>query len=68
MEGGLVGEEIVLHVTLAAEGSAFLNPEYLLTALRRDAGVLSTDPTAESCRILRLSLADANGETFVDEE
>lgn len=68
VEGGLVGEEIVLHVTLAAEGSAFLNPEYLLTALRRDAGVLSTDPTAESCRILRLSLADANGETFVDEE
>ena len=55
-------------MTLAAEGSAFLNPEYLLTALRRDAGVLSTDPTAESCRILRLSLADANGETFVDEE
>ncbi len=59
--------EIRLLVTLAAEGSAFLNPEYLVTALRRDLGVLSGDPMTEYCRILRVSLADETGETFRDE-
>lgn len=59
--------EIRLTVTLAAEGSAFLNPEYLVTVLRRDLGVLSTDPMTESCRILRVSLADELGEEFLDE-
>ncbi|MBR7094610.1 MAG: TIGR03936 family radical SAM-associated protein [Clostridia bacterium] len=58
---------IRLTVTLVAENSAFLNPEYLVSVLRRDAGVLSTDPTSESCRIVRLALTDADGDPFTEE-
>ncbi len=58
---------VCLYVTLTSENSAFLNPEYLVNVLRRDAGVLSTDPTKESCRIVRLSLTDADGNPFTEE-
>ncbi|MBQ2719001.1 MAG: DUF2344 domain-containing protein [Clostridia bacterium] len=58
---------ITLTVTLAAENSAFLNPEYLVTVLRRDAGVLSTDPKSERCRIVRRMLTDADGNPFTEE-
>ena len=67
VRGECLDGAVRLTVTLAAENSAFLNPEYLVTVLRRDAGVLSTDPTRESCRIVRLSLADAEGVPFTEE-
>ena len=59
---------IVLTLTLRAEGGAFLNTDYLLGLLRRDAGILSTDPMTESATVLRLSLADADGNEFAEEE
>ena len=63
-EASFQNGEIKLLVTLSAEGSAFLNPDYLITALRRDLGILSGDPMTEFCRILRVSLADESGEIF----
>ena len=59
---------ILLTLTLRAEGGAFLNTDYLLGLLRRDAGILSTDPLSESATVLRISLADADGNEFSEEE
>ncbi len=59
---------ILLTLTLRAEGGAFLNTDYLLNLLRRDAGILSTDPLRESVAVLRLSLGDAEGNIFTEEE
>lgn len=59
--------ELLLLLTLRAEGGAFLNLEYLLSLLRRDAGVLSGDPLREAVTILRQSLMNAEGEEFCEE-
>ena len=58
---------IRLLVTLRAEAGAFLNTDYLLSHLRREAGILSTDPLRESATVTRLSLADAEGNTITEE-
>lgn len=58
---------ILLLLTLRAEGGAFLNIEYLLSLLKRDAGVLSGDPLCETVAILRQSLMNADGEEFCEE-
>ena len=67
VNGEYVNGEIRLFVTLRAEGGAFLNTDYLLSHLRREAGILSTDPLSESVSVLRLSLADAEGNAFEEE-
>lgn len=59
--------EILLTLTLRAEGGAFLNIEYLISLLRRDAGVLSGSPLCESVTVLRQSLLNADGEEFLEE-
>lgn len=59
---------LTLSLTLRAVAGAFLNIEYLMALLRRDAGVLSGDPLRESCRIVRLALENENGEPFCEEE
>lgn len=47
---------LVINATLSADPSAFLNPEYLIKALRNTCGVLSaSDITSESYDILRLN-------------
>lgn len=53
---------IRIFATLAADSAGFLNPDYLIGALRRDCGILSTDPLWESVRILRVGLRDAEGQ------
>lgn len=60
-------EDGSIHIaaTLAADSAGFLNPDYLLGALRRDCGILSTDPLRESVRILRVGLRDGEGEPLV---
>ena len=40
-ELSLVGEEIKLEAILSADQSKFLNPEYLISSLREDTGILS---------------------------
>ena len=54
-----------IHATLAADSAGFLNPDYLIGALRRDLSVLSTDPLTESVRILRVGLRNGQGEPLV---
>ena len=66
--GELSGDAIRLRLTLRAEGGAFLNTDYLLTHLIRETGILSTDPLRESATVLRLALANADGEEFNEEE
>ncbi len=56
---------IRIRATLAADSAGFLNPDYLLGALRRDLSILSTDPLTESVRILRVGLRDKEGEPLV---
>ena len=62
-------EDGVIHlfVTLRAEGGAFLNTDYLLSYLKVEAGILSSDPLFESAAVLRLSLTDAEGQTFAED-
>ena len=50
------GEYMVINAVLSADPSAFLNPEYLIKALRNSCGVLSSaDITAEGYEIIRLN-------------
>ncbi len=53
---------IRIFATLAADSAGFLNPDYLLGALRRDLSILSTDPLKESVRILRVGLRNREGD------
>ena len=48
------GESVVINATLSADPSAFLNPEYIIKALRESCGILSApDLTTESYDIMR---------------
>lgn len=48
------GESVVINATLSADSSAFLNPEYIIKALRESCGILSApDLTTESYDIMR---------------
>lgn len=58
---------IYLYVTLRAEGGSFLNTDYLLSYLKREAGILSHDILTESATVMRLSLADVDGNVFTEE-
>ncbi len=50
------GDSIVINATLSADPSAFLNPEYLIKALREQCGILtSPDLMAEHYEIKRLN-------------
>ena len=48
------GESVVINATLSADPSAFLNPEYIIKALRESCGILSaSNLTTESYDIMR---------------
>ena len=64
----LEGEAVVITLTLAAEGGAFLNTDYLLQYLREQAGVLSGDPLTEAATVLRLYLSSVDGERIGEGE
>lgn len=50
-----VGDELVIDALLSADPSAFLNPEYLIKAMRDRCGILSSpDLMSESYDIMRL--------------
>ena len=50
------GKVMVINAVLSADPSAFLNPEYVITALRSGVGILSSfNLTEESYEILRLN-------------
>ena len=57
------GEALSMTAVLSAGESGYLNPEYLLTVLREQAGLLQSDPMKERCRILRRRVLLADGET-----
>ena len=57
-EGGLS-----MVAVLSAGESGYLNPEYLITVLREQAGFLTGDPLTERYRILRRRVLLADGET-----
>jgi radical SAM-linked protein len=59
------GESIVISAVLSADPSAFLNPEYVIKALRDGVGILSSDDlTAESYEIMRLNAYFADMSEF----
>jgi hypothetical protein len=59
------GDAIVINALLSADPSAFLNPEYVIKALRDGVGVLSSDDlTAESYEIMRLNAYFADMSEF----
>lgn len=50
------GEKMVINAILSADPSAFLNPEYVIKALKDGCGILSSpDLTKESYEIMRLN-------------
>ena len=51
---------IRINTTLSATTGEFLNPEMLITALKRDCGILSGDPMKEWYTILRTSVMKAD--------
>ena len=52
-----------LHISaiLAASGSEYLNPEMLISAAKRECGILSGDPAKEEYSILRTHVYQADG-------
>lgn len=68
VRGELADGLIRLYVTLRAEGGAFLNTDYLISYLKGEAGILSSDPLSESASVMRLSLLDADGNIFTEEQ
>ena len=60
---GLADGVLTMHITLAAGEGKYISPEAVITALRREVGILSGDPTAEHYRILRRRVLLADGKT-----
>ena len=59
------GESVILHATLSADQSAFLNPELIIKVLRDAMGILSgEDMTAEYYSVLRISAHVDNMDEF----
>lgn len=59
------GESVILHATLSADQSAFLNPELIIKVLRDAVGILSgEDMTAEYYSVLRISAHVDNMDEF----
>ena len=54
---------LTMQITLAAGEGKYISPEAVVTALRREVGILSGDPTAEHYRILRRRVLLADGKT-----
>ena len=53
-----------ISVWLKAENTSFLNPEYLITALKNETGMLSGSLLQNIYTILRVAMYDENMETF----
>ncbi len=62
-EVGLADGALTMQITLAAGEGKYISPEAVITALRREVGILSGDPTAEHYRILRRRVLLADGVT-----
>lgn len=60
---GLADGVLTMQITLAAGEGKYISPEAVITALRREVGILSGDPTAEHYRILRRRVLLADGKT-----
>lgn len=54
---------IVMEALLSAAGESYLNPEYLMTAIREKTGFLSEDLTKGEYRILRTEMYTEDGKT-----
>lgn len=66
VKGEIVDGKLVLLATLCADPSAFLNPEYLITYLRREAGLLARENLMEeSYTICRIAAFDKENHPFV---
>ena len=57
------GDDLTVTAVLAAGEGGYLNPEYLITVLREQTGLLTGDPVTERYRILRRRVLLADGET-----
>lgn len=55
---------VEIRTVLKASSTEFLNPEMLITAMKRELGILSGDPTEEWYTILRTSVMDAEMNLF----
>lgn len=56
-------QHITMEAVLSAAGESYLNPEYLMTAIRERTGFLSGDLSKESYRILRTGMFLEDGKT-----
>lgn len=54
---------IVMEALLSAAGESYLNPEYLMTAVKEKTGFLSGDLSKGSYRILRTEMYVEDGKT-----
>ena len=55
---------LVIKARLSATGASFLNPEMLISAMKRELNILSGDPSREWYTIMREALLDAKEELF----
>ena len=62
-EVALADGNLCMHITLAAGEGKYISPEAVVTALKREVGILSGDPTKEHYRILRRRVLLADGKT-----
>ena len=61
---GFADGEIIMSATLSATVGEFLNPELLITGLKRECGLLSGNPAKEYYTILRTSVRKADMSLF----
>ncbi len=55
---------LVIKARLSATSTSFLNPEMLISAMKRELGILSGDPSREWYTIMREALLDTKEEIF----
>lgn len=55
---------LVIKARLSATSTSFLNPEMLISAMKRELGILSGDPSREWYTIMREALLDGKEEIF----
>ena len=56
---------LIIKARLSATSTSFLNPEMLISAMKRELGILSGDPSREWYTIMREALLDAKEELFI---
>lgn len=57
------GDKLVINTTLSANSQNYLNPELIVSAIRRELGILHEDATKDLYSVMRINVLCDDGET-----